>query len=257
MSSGESDTDIVGVVMNPRADFFQNERGYINGFGPPPKSFTTWQSHHNVDSGVEYDITVYGLANWFDLMANSNPNMVELLWIPVHCIRVNTLIAQHVRANRKMFLSKNAKHKFIGYAYAQLKKIDNKDPKGKRAQLVAAHGFDTKFLAHLVRLTLEAEQILQEGDIDLMKNSELLKGIRRGEWTEEQGRAWFSEKEKYLEKLYQESALQHSVDMDAIRNLLVECIEMHYGSVDKVLKIEGKNDKILRQIKDLLDKADL
>ena len=52
-------------------------------------------------------------------------------------------------------------------------------------QLVAAHGYDTKFAYHVVRLIGEVEQILVEQDVDLQRDRELLKAIRRGEWTEE------------------------------------------------------------------------
>ncbi len=56
--------------------------------------------------------------------------------------------------------------------------------KGHRAELVAAHGYDTKFAYHVVRLIGEVEQILVEQDVDLQRDRELLKAIRRGEWTE-------------------------------------------------------------------------
>ena len=71
--------------------------------------------------------------------------------------------------------------KFKGYAYSQQHKLANKQPQGKRAELVAEHGFDTRFGYHLVRLISEVEQILVEGDIDLRRNNEPLKAIRRGE----------------------------------------------------------------------------
>ena len=45
---------------------------------------------------------------------------------------------------------------------------------------------DVKFLYHVVRLLNEAEQILMEGDLDLERNREQLKSIRKGEWTFDQ-----------------------------------------------------------------------
>ena len=88
----------------------------------------------------------------------------------------------HARAPRR-FLHKGAWHKFKGYAYSQLNKIQTKSPTGKRAELVEAHGYDVKFAYHVVRLLLEVEQILVAGDIDLECDREQLKAIRRGEWT--------------------------------------------------------------------------
>ena len=48
--------------------------------------------------------------------------------------------------------------KFKGYAYSQLHKLAIKEPTGKRAELVAAHGYATKFAYHVVRLLGEVEQ---------------------------------------------------------------------------------------------------
>lgn len=257
MASEGSDIDVVGIVMPPKDHLFPNLRGSINGFGPPPECFSTWQQHAIKDSGQEYGVTLYGISRYFDLAASANPNITDILFSPQFCIRVNTAIGQHLRANRKMFLHKGAKHKFIGYAYSQLKRIGNKDKEGKRGELILAHKFDTKYSAHLVRLCLECAQILEEGDLDITRNSATIKAIREGKWTEEDVNKFFHEKEKYLEELYNKSTLPHGPDMDAIRGLLMECISMHYEGLDKVVKVEGKNDNILRQIKELAEKADL
>jgi len=253
----ESDTDIVGIVMNHKSDYFPSLAGHLNGFGPPYEGFKSWQQHHVEFGGKSYDLTVYGLANWFTLLVGANPNLLDVLYSPLFCVRINTPISQHIRANKSLFLSRKAIHTFIGYGYSQLKRIENKDKIGKRAELIARHSFDTKYASHLVRLALQAEQLMLEGDMDLIRNAATLKAIRNGEWSEEQVKQFFYDKEKYLLGLGDKSPLPHTPDMDKIKTILIECIEMHYGSVDKVLKIEGKNDKLLRQIKDLVEKADL
>ena len=63
------------------------------------------------------------------------------------------------------------------------------------------------------------EQILTEGCLDLRRNREMWKSIRRGEWTLGQIKDWFNNKEKDLEKVYLESKLQHSPDEDRIKAL--------------------------------------
>ena len=72
-----------------------------------------------------------------------------------------------VRDNRRLFLSKEAWKKFRGYAQAQLKKMNDKQPEGKRKEIVDRYGFDVKFAYHIIRLMDEAEQILLDGDLDL------------------------------------------------------------------------------------------
>ncbi len=116
----------------------------------------------------------------------------------LHC----TKIGQMVRDARRSFLHKGSWHTFKGYAYSQMHKMTSKDPIGKRRELVDKFGFDVKFAYHTVRLLDEAEQILTEGDIDLRRNREQLKAIRRGDWTEQDIRDHFARKEKELETLY-------------------------------------------------------
>lgn len=95
---------------------------------------------------------------------------------------------------------------------------------------------DTKFSYHVVRLALEAEQILQEHSLDLERNRELLKSIRRGEWSSDKLKQWFSNKEDSLESLYNTSSLRHSPDEEAIRNLLLQSLEAHYGTISNAVE---------------------
>jgi hypothetical protein len=114
---------------------------------------------------------------------------------------------------------------------------------------------NTKFLYHVVRLMDEVEQIMTEGDIDLRRNREQLKAIRRGDMTEAEVRDHFARKEKELETLYQTSKLPHSPDVPKIRKLLLECLEAHYGNLDNYVVQPDKYLAVLRQVKDLIDQA--
>ena len=98
-------------------------------------------------------------------------------------------------------------------------------------------------------------QILVHGDLDLTRNREQLKSIRRGEWTEEDIRKHFENKEVQLEQLYVESKLRHSPDEEAIRQLLLDCLEHHYGSLAECVVDVDKATLTLRQVKELIDKS--
>ena len=108
---------------------------------------------------------------------------------------------------------------------------------------------------HIVRLLLEVEQILQEGDLDLKRNKEQLKSIRRGEWTINEIKDWADKKEKHLESLYEKSDLPAKADKNKIRNLLIDCLEIHYGSLDKLIVQTDKSSLLLRNIKEQIEKA--
>jgi hypothetical protein len=117
--------------------------------------------------------------------------------------------------------------------------------KTKRFEAQKIYNTDLKFLYHLVRLLNEVEQILLEGDLDLERNREQLKDIRRGKWKQSEIEEYFQIKEKDLESLYLKSELPHTPQWDEIRNLLNKCLEIHFA--DKKLIIEP-TEKLLKAL---------
>jgi hypothetical protein len=99
-----------------------------------------------------------------------------------------------------------------------------------------------------VRLLNEAEQILLEQDLDLERNREQLKAIRRGEWSPEQIEQYFENKERHLESIYNNSDLRQSPDLESLKELLLNCLEHHYGSLEKCVVQEDKAIKALKDI---------
>ena len=258
VSSDTSDMDIVGFCIPPKDDVFPHLRGEIIGFGRQNPRFEVWQEHHIMDkeSRQEYDFTVYSVVKFFHLAMENNPNMLDIIHVPQRCVLFCSPVAQMVRDKRQMFLHKGSYHKMRGYAYAQLHKIGTKanSANPKRQESIEKYGYDVKFGYHVVRLLLQAEQILLEHKLDIERNAEILKSIRRGEWSEEKLRGWFDEKEKHLEELYTKSDLRHSPDEDAIKDLLMNCLEHHYGSLDNAVKREVPVDKLIAEMKAVIEK---
>ncbi len=260
VSSDSSDMDVYGFAIPAKDEVFPHLRGEILGFGRTGPRFEQFQEHHIQDRdalaghGRTYDLTIFSIVKFFQLAMENNPNIIDSLFTPATCVLHTTRVGTLVRENRRAFLHKGAWPKFKGYAYAQLHKLANKVPTGRRLELVEAHGYDTKFAYHVVRLLCEVEQILLEGDIDLQRNNEQLKAIRRGEWTEYRLREWFAAKESDLERIYTESPLRPTPDEPRIKALLVNCLEDHYGSLDDCLVQPGRAETALRAIRDELDK---
>jgi len=98
----------------------------------------------------------------------------------------------------------------------------------------------------------EVEQILIEGDLDLQRNREQLKSIRRGEWPLEQFEAYFTNKEKILETAYANSTLRHGPDEEAIKALLMACLEAHYGSLAAAVVRVPQMDRLLAEMDDII-----
>jgi predicted nucleotidyltransferase len=261
VSSDSSDLDVYGWAVPPKEEVFPHLRGEVPGFGRQVKRFEQYQEHHVEDRdalaghGRMYDFTIFGIVKFFQLAMENNPNVIDCLFTPSTCVLHCTRVGNLVRENRRLFLHKGAWPKFKGYAYSQLHKLAIKQPRGKRADLVAEHGFDTKFAYHVVRLIGEVEQILLEGDIDLQRNNEQLKAIRRGEWTEARLRSWFADKESDLERVYTESTLRPTPDEPRIKSLLIDCLEAHYGSLDECLVDPDRALTALRNIQAELDRV--
>lgn len=320
VSNDMSDMDVYGFCFPTKDTVFPHLAGHIPGFGSGPTPFDMWQEHHVKEKGTgkEYDFAVYSIVRFFQLVMDNNPNMVDSLFTPQRCVLHSTDVSDLVRANRRAFLHKGSYHRFKGYAYQQLKKVENKrqdDPtlkavlefeeahgldrtisygdvhqevdhrsratgyhamklyglsdeqlleyqghyqrmlaSNKRLEGVKRFGFDVKFSYHIVRLALECEQILVEGDLDLERNREQLKAIRRGEWTLERLKTWFEEKERQLEQVYTDSTLPKFPDEAFLKDLLLKCLEHHYGKIEKAFVKETDVDRLLRDMQAVIDR---
>jgi hypothetical protein len=100
---------------------------------------------------------------------------------------------------------------------------------------------DTKFSTHIVRLILECEMVMVLHDLDLEAHREILKSVRRGDWTLEEIENWFKRKEAELETLYIESTLPYSPDYGKLKKLLMNCLEAHFGSLAAYFNMEGSS----------------
>lgn len=125
----------------------------------------------------------------------------------------------------------------------------------KRFENQKIHNQCNKFLYHVVRLVGQAEEVLLTHDLDLRTESrrEHMKAVRRGEVSFADIKAWFTEKERDLERLYQESKLQHSPPEQQLKSLLLNCLEEHYGSLDKCIVNLDKHTIAINKIKEILE----
>jgi len=250
----DSDHDMVSYCIPPKDIVFPHMAGVIQGFGRQVQKFVCYQKHHVKTEQREYDLNCYNIVHYFHLCMDNNPNMVDSLFVPRECITHTGRVGEMVREKRHMFLHKGSFYRYKGYAYAQLNKMGKKDGDGKRQASIAKYGFDRKQAYHLIRLLDEIEQILTTGDLDLRRNREQLKAIRRGEVLEADIRKFAADKEHTLENLYHTSDLPHGPDEEAIKRLLLECLEEHYGSLDGAIVTDNQPIVVLREIADIIER---
>ncbi len=260
VADDNSDMDVYGFAIPPRDWVFPHLRGEIAGFDQTGPQFEQIQQHHIRDKHAlagqvrEYDLVIYSIIKYFRLLMENNPNIIDSLFVPRNCIVYSTAVGEMVRERRHIFLHKGAWAKFKGYAYSQIHKMRIKNSQGKRQKIIETFGYDVKFAYHVVRLLNEVEQILIEEDIDLARNKEQLKAIRRGEWSQETVENYFTEKEKHLEKIYLNSTLAPTPDKAAIKKLLFECLEHHYGSLTQCIQQDDDALRALNEIETILQR---
>jgi len=254
------DYDIYGWAIPPKVMVFKHLTGWVPGFGPEPQGFDQFQKHHIFDQdatggkGKEWDLSIFNIVKYFELLRQNNPNMIDSLFTPENCVVHCTQVGRMVRDARRLFLSRECWKKFRGYAHAQLKKMNDKNPVGHRQEIIEKHGYDVKFAYHILRLFDEVEQILLEDDLDLQRAREPMKAIRRGDWSAEEVRRWTMEKEIVLEKAYLECKLPEKPPVEPLRQLLINCLEEHYGSLEGCVAEVGWAEQALKEIDSVLGK---
>ena len=101
-----SDIDTAGVFIIPKDKFYGLNEFYQDTIADE-RNDNVWNE----------------LGKWFSLIINSNPNVLESLWIPERCILYESEAIKEIKKNRDIFLSKEVYNTFGGYARSQVKKM--------------------------------------------------------------------------------------------------------------------------------------
>lgn len=105
LNTPESDLDVRGVAIPPREYFLGFLKKFEQAEFKPP------------------DTTIFDIRKFFQLAADCNPNIIEVLWVDDADVIYENWVGKYLRHFRTQFLSKKAKYTFSGYAIAQLKRI--------------------------------------------------------------------------------------------------------------------------------------
>jgi uncharacterized protein len=114
----------------------------------------------------DLDLVVYSLRKFTRLAANGNPTVQILLFVePLH----STPWGDRLRAEADMFASREAGARFLGYLQAQRERLlgQRGQMRVTRTELIEAHGYDTKFAMHAMRLGYQGVEYLRTGRLTL------------------------------------------------------------------------------------------
>jgi uncharacterized protein len=137
MARPTSDVDIRGAAIVPRPvrdsfylkfDQFTSAK-QVGPWGPTSEGAIAKLDEHPTagkcyERDGEIDLCIYSLTKLVALVANNNPNVLELLFLDERDVLFSWAdVWDRIADGRDLFLSKKCRHSYTGYAMSQLKRI--------------------------------------------------------------------------------------------------------------------------------------
>lgn len=193
--TGQDDRDEMGVCLEPSQFVTGLARvpNGVRGVGPSV-AFEQYERHTAWDrpggvanrSGAgDLDVIIYSARKWARLALAGNPTVLLVLFVPDEEVVFRNDTGAELVSNAHRFVSRLAADRFLGYLQGQKAAMTGQaGAHTNRPELVAVHGYDTKYAMHALRLGLQGVELLTTGRITLpVPEPDLgyLRSIRRGE----------------------------------------------------------------------------
>ena len=221
------DVDIMSIVVPPIEDYYLG----LKGFGH------RGNGTREIKEG-KYDVVMYELHKYVNLLIKNNPNVIMLLWLEETYYTKRSKAGNFLINNRDVFSSRAAYYSFCGYAESQLQKMTNwnKDNpnaafKGymgeKRKKLVEKYGYDCKNASHLIRLLTMCYEFLTTSKMNVFRHdNKMLIDIKYGGWKLEQVQKEADRLKVLCQEALLHCALPVEVDVDKASDICKECIKL-------------------------------
>lgn len=203
------DRDEMGVVVEPPELALGSRR------------FEHWvyrTQPEGVRSGPgDLDLSAYALHKYARLVLQGNPTMMLPLYASDADCVVLTPLGRELRDNAGLFASRKVGERFLGYLRAQKERLlgERGQMRVNRPELIEAHGHDTKYAGHVIRLGYQGVEFLESGSLSLPMlepTRSYILAVRRGEVTLEEVKRRAQELEERLEQLLEETKLPREPD---------------------------------------------
>jgi hypothetical protein len=193
--AGADDRDEMGLCLEPPQFVTGLARvpNVIRGERPSVR-FEQYERHTAWDrpggvanrSGAgDLDVIIYSARKWARLALAGNPTVLLVLFVPDEEVVFRNEAGAELTANAHRFVSRLAAARYLGYLQGQQAAMTGQaGAHTNRPELVARHGYDTKYAMHALRLGLQGVELLSTGRITLPvpePDREYLRSIRRGE----------------------------------------------------------------------------
>lgn len=159
---GTDDHDEMGVYIQPPEAVLGLSR--VDGHyvaRTQPEGARSWPG--------DTDLVLYSLRKYMALVTTGNPTALLPLFAPESDVLVCTDAGARLRAFGPSLLSQQAGWRFLGYLESQRQRLTGQSNRHtpNRPELVAAHGFDTKYAAHALRLAYQGLEVVMSARLTL------------------------------------------------------------------------------------------
>ncbi len=203
---GTDDHDEMAVYIEPPEMVLGIEawsythKGFQHSEGVGMPNYVWRTQPEGVRSGPgDTDLVAYSLRKYLRLAMKGNPTVLVPLWAPESDVLTSTELGLRLRRMRSAFMSQRAAHRFLAYMESQHDRMLGGGKRNRvpnRPELVAKHGYDTKFAAHALRLAIQGHEVTAHGTLTLPMepgHRDLVLSVKRGEHTVDEVSAWVGE----------------------------------------------------------------
>jgi hypothetical protein len=223
---GQDDRDEMGICLEP-PEFVTGLARVPSGTGATASRvpFEQYERHTAWDrpgglanrSGAgDLDVIVYSARKWCRLALEGNPTVLLALFVPDEEVVFRAAAGAELADNAHRFVSALAADRFLGYLRSQKAGMTGEgSTHTNRPELVARHGYDTKYAMHALRLGLQGVELLTTGRITLPvpePHLTFLRSVRRGDIPLREALDAVADTESHLAHLRRDSALPPQPD---------------------------------------------
>lgn len=227
---GEDFDETVVLVESPAMVF-----GLTNGF---PNMMQRTQPEGTRSGPGDIDRQVYSLRKFLKLAAAGNPSIQLVLYAPVI---ESTIWGDSLRKLAPAFIGRHVIPRYRGYMMSQVMRMDGlkgsghgKRGGGKREELIAEHGYDTKFAMHAARLGFQCLELLTDWQLTLPiqgEPGEWLRAVRLGKIPKEEWRERVDALDGAMERLLGDEKLPEGPNRREIEEFSVVTHRERWGWV--------------------------
>lgn len=177
----------------------------------------------------DIDRQIYSLRNFLGLCTSGNPSIQLALYAPV---LDSGVLGSNLRKLAPAFVGRHVIPRYRGYMNSQLMRLKGlkgnghgKRGGGKREELIAEHGFDTKFAMHAARLGFQCIELMENGCLELPVKGwigDWLRDLRGGRISQEDFEDMVEALDLKMDRLMSNEDIRPTADRAAIEKFSVE-----------------------------------